>query len=191
MAASLNKVTLIGRVGKDPEVRSLNNGGKVANFTLATSESWKDKRSGEKKEHTDWHNIVVWPEGTVNFIDEYVRKGDLLYVEGKIETRKWKDQEDNDRYTTEIVVKPYNGAVNLLSSKDNNGGGNGRDRGREDRGDDRRGRGDDSRGGRDNDRSGRGRDDRRDDRGRSDTRGRTQDRRPASAQPDLDDDIPF
>lgn len=103
--ASLNKATLIGNVGKDPAVKTLNNGGKVASFSLATSESWRDKRSGERREKTEWHNIVVWNEHLITLIEKYVAKGSKLYVEGAIETRKYQDQSGTDRYMTEIVLK--------------------------------------------------------------------------------------
>lgn len=123
MAGAVNKVILVGNVGKEPEIRALNNGNKVANFSVATSESWTDKRSGERKEKTEWHNVVVFNEGTVKFIEEYVSKGDKLYVEGQLQTRKWQDQSGNDRYSTEIVVQAFNGSVQLLSQKVNKGGG--------------------------------------------------------------------
>ena len=106
MASTLNKVELIGRLGKDPEIKNLTNGGAVANFSVATSEVWKD-RDGEKQEKTEWHNIVVWNEKTIEFVEKYLKKGDLVRIEGKIQTRKWKDQDDKDRYTTEIVIPKF------------------------------------------------------------------------------------
>ncbi len=113
--ASLNKVTLIGNVGKDPEIRNFQNGDKVAEFSVATSESWKDKTTGEKKEKTEWHNISVTNQGLVKVIESYVKKGTKLYIEGKLETQKYKDKDGADRYTTKIVLKPFNGEIKLLS----------------------------------------------------------------------------
>lgn len=115
MAGSLNRATLIGNVGKDPEIRSLNNGGKVANFSVATSESWKDKHSGEKKEKTEWHNVVVFNDGLVGVVQQYVKKGSRVMVEGEIQTRKWQDKDGNDRYSTEIVLQGFGGRLLLLS----------------------------------------------------------------------------
>jgi single-strand DNA-binding protein len=167
MAQSLNKVQLIGRVGKDPEIRNTSNGNACANFSVATSESWKDKRSGEKKEKTEWHNVVVWNEGTVKFIEDYVHKGDLVYVEGQMQTRKWEDKDGNDRYSTEVVVQAFGGAVSLLHSKD---GGNDRED-RDDRGSrDSKGRGSNRSSSRDD-----GRDADRDDRRASSSRSRNRD----------------
>jgi single-strand DNA-binding protein len=105
MASTLNKVELIGRLGKDPEVKNLTNGA-VANFSIATSDIWKD-RDGEKQEKTEWHNIVVWNEKTIEFIEKYLKKGDLVRIEGKIQTRKWKDKDENERYSTEIVIPKF------------------------------------------------------------------------------------
>lgn len=128
--SSLNKVTLIGRVGREPEIRSVTSGSKVANFSLATSERWRDKRSGEWTEKTEWHNVVVWNEGTVKFVEQYVKKGDMLYVEGKIETRTYQDKDGNERRSTEIVLKPFAGEIKSLTPpKDSNGGGRGSDDG--------------------------------------------------------------
>jgi single-strand DNA-binding protein len=115
--SSLNKVMLIGNVGKDPEIKSFQNGGKVANFSIATSESWKDKSTGEKKERTEWHNIAVFNEGLVGVIERFVKKGSKVYIEGQLQTRKWQDQSGNDRYSTEIVLKPYNGTLVLLGDR--------------------------------------------------------------------------
>lgn len=140
----INKAILQGRVGKDPEVRSTQ-GGKVANLTLATSESWKD-RNGEWQEKTQWHNVVIWNEGSVKYVENNVRKGDMLFVEGMIETRKWQDQSGNDRYTTEIVVKAFNGSVKKVPTGERRNDDRRDDRDR-DRRDDRRGRDDDRRGG--------------------------------------------
>jgi len=117
MAYSINKVTLLGNVGKDPEIRSFQNGGRVANFSLATSESWKDKTSGEKKTETEWHNIVVKNDGLIGIVEKYVKKGSKLHIEGKLETRKW-SKDGKDHYTTEIVLYPYSGEIVLLDPKD-------------------------------------------------------------------------
>ncbi|MEM6603229.1 MAG: single-stranded DNA-binding protein [Pseudomonadota bacterium] len=120
MSGSLNKVTLIGNVGKDPEIRAMQNGRSVANFSVATTESWKDKMTGEKREKTEWHNVVVFAEGLVRVCQNYVKKGTKLYIEGQLQTRKWQDQEGKDRYTTEIVLQNYNSTLILLDSR--NGG---------------------------------------------------------------------
>jgi len=129
MAGSVNKVILIGNVGKDPEIRTFGNGGKVANFSIATSESWKDKNSGERKEKTDWHNIAVFNDGLVGVIERYVKKGSKLYIEGKLQTRKWQDRDGNDKYTTEVVLQGYGGTLTMLDSRDGQGGGGGRSSG--------------------------------------------------------------
>jgi single-strand DNA-binding protein len=118
MAYSINKVTLLGNVGKDPEIRTFQNGGKIATFSLATTESWKDKTTGEKKAETEWHNIVVKNEGLVGIIEKYVKKGSKLYLEGKLETRKFTTKEGAEKYTTEVVLYPYNGEIVLLDAKD-------------------------------------------------------------------------
>ena len=123
MAGSVNKVILIGNVGKDPEIRTFGNGGKVANFSIATSESWKDRNSGERKEKTDWHNIAVFNDGLVGVIERYVKKGSKLYIEGKLQTRKWQDRDGNDKYTTEVVLQGYGGTLTMLDSRDSQGGG--------------------------------------------------------------------
>jgi|ERR1700687_1235768 len=121
MAGSVNKVIILGRVGKDPEIRSTNSGSKIANFSVATSENWRDKHSGEKKEKTEWHRISVFPENTVRVVEDYVRKGDLILVEGQIETRKWTDQGGVERYSTEIIVTGFKGSVTLIGKTDNSG----------------------------------------------------------------------
>lgn len=113
---SVNKVTLLGNLGKDPEVRSFANGGKVVNFSVATSETWKDKQSGERKERTEWHNVAVYAEPAANFAEQYLRKGSKVYLEGKLETRKWQDQAGQDRYTTEIVIRPFSGELQGLDA---------------------------------------------------------------------------
>jgi single-strand DNA-binding protein len=111
MARTLNKVELIGHLGKDPEIRSFQNGGKAASFTIATSESWKDKATGDRKERTEWHRISVLNEGLVTVAEKYLTKGSKVYIEGKLETRKWSDKDGQERYTTEIVLRPYAGEL--------------------------------------------------------------------------------
>ncbi len=123
MAGSLNKVMLIGNLGKDPEVRSFQNGGKVCSFSLATSESWKDKNSGERREKTDWHNISIFNENLVRIAEQYLKKGSKVYLEGALQTRKWQDQSGNDRYTTEVVLQNFNGTMVLLDGRSEGGGG--------------------------------------------------------------------
>jgi single-strand DNA-binding protein len=108
---SLNRVEIIGHLGQDPEVRAFQNGGKVVNLRIATSESWKDKSTGERRERTEWHSIAIFAEHAARFAEQYLRKGSLVRIEGKLETRKWQDQSGNDRYSTEIVVRPYGGDV--------------------------------------------------------------------------------
>lgn len=122
MAGSVNKVILIGNLGADPDVRSFQNGGKVANMRIATSETWKDKNSGEKKERTEWHTVAVFAEGLVGIVERYLSKGSKVYIEGQLETRKWQDQSGADRYSTEIVLRPYAGTLVMLSGQ---GGGQG------------------------------------------------------------------
>lgn len=122
--ASVNKVILIGHLGKDPETRTMNNGGEVVSFSMATSEIWKDKDSGERKEKSEWHQIVIFNEGLVKIAKQYLRKGSQCYVEGQLQTRKWTDQNGNDRYTTEVVLQRFRGALTLLGGRDNAGGNN-------------------------------------------------------------------
>ena len=124
MAGSVNKVILIGNLGKDPEVRRLNSGDQVVNFTLATSENWRDKNSGERKEKTEWHNVVIFNENLGKVVEQYCKKGSKVYVEGQLQTRKWQDKDGNDRYTTEIVLQRFRGELTLLDSR---GGGDDRD----------------------------------------------------------------
>ncbi len=115
MAGSLNKVLLIGRLGADPEIKQMVNGKSVARLSLATSQSWKDKSTGEKKEKTEWHRIVVFNEGLVNVVQQYLKKGAQIYVEGQISTRKWKDdQSGQDKYSTEIIIQGYNSSLTML-----------------------------------------------------------------------------
>ena len=117
MAGSLNKVTLIGNLGADPEVRTMGNGKKVATFSLATTENWTDKSTNERKESTEWHRIVVFNEVLLRVVEDYVKKGSKLYLEGNLQTRKWQDQSGQDRYTTEIVVQNFRGTLILLDSR--------------------------------------------------------------------------
>jgi single-strand DNA-binding protein len=124
--AGVNKVILVGRLGKDPETKSFANGGSVTQFTMATSENWRDKQSGERKEKTEWHNIVIRNENIGKVAQQYLRKGSEVYIEGAITTRKWQDQSGADRYTTEIVVGPFKGELTLIGGRD---GGAGRDAG--------------------------------------------------------------
>jgi single-strand DNA-binding protein len=124
MAGSVNKVILIGNLGKDPEVRRLNSGDQVVNFSLATSETWRDKTSGERKEKTEWHNIVIFNENLGKVAEQYCKKGSKIYIEGQLQTRKWQDKDGQDRYTTEIVLQRFRGELTLLDSR---GGGDSRE----------------------------------------------------------------
>ena len=117
MAGSVNKVILIGNLGKDPEVRRLNSGDQVVNFSLATSDTWRDKTTGERKEKTEWHNIVIFNENLGKVAEQYCKKGTKIYVEGQIQTRKWQDKDGQDRYTTEIVLQKFRGELTLLDSR--------------------------------------------------------------------------
>lgn len=121
MAGSVNKVILIGNLGADPEVRSFANGGKVVNLRIATSENWRDKDSGERKERTEWHSVSIMNEGLAKIAEQYLRKGSTVYIEGQLQTRKWQDQSGADRYTTEIVLRPYRGELTLLGGKPDGG----------------------------------------------------------------------
>lgn len=121
--AGVNKVILVGRLGKDPQTKNFPNGGSVVEFSLATSETWRDKASGERKEKTEWHNIVIRNENIGRVATQYLRKGSEVYIEGSISTRKWQDQNGQDRYTTEIVVGPFKGELSLLGGRDGGGGG--------------------------------------------------------------------
>lgn len=122
MAGSLNKAMLIGNLGADPEIRSFQNGGKVANLRIATTETWKDRNTGERQERTDWHTVAVFSEGLVGVVERFVRKGSKVYVEGQLQTRKWQDQQGNDRYSTEVVIRGMGGTLTML---DGAGGGTG------------------------------------------------------------------
>lgn len=131
MAGSVNKVILVGNLGQDPEVRSFQNGGKVVNLRIATSESWRDKQSGERKERTEWHTVAIFNENLGRIAEQYLKKGSKVYVEGRLETRKWQDQSGADRYSTEVVLRQYGGELTLLDGRDGGGGGRG---GSDDRG---------------------------------------------------------
>ncbi len=133
MAGSLNKVCLIGNLGSDPEIRRTQGGNAVASFNIATSETWRDRNTGERKEKTEWHKIVVWNEGLTKVCEQYLKKGSKVYIEGKMQTNKWQDQNGQDRYSTEVVLQ-FNAVLVMLSSKDENGGGgNSRRNDRDDR----------------------------------------------------------
>lgn len=161
MAGSVNKVILIGNLGKDPEVRSMNSGDKVASFSIATSETWRDKNSGERREKVEWHNVVIFDQNIVKVTENYLKKGSKVYVEGQLQTRKWQDRDGNDRYTTEVVLQRFRGELHMLDSRGSGGGNSG---GRDDRDDDHR-------------------DNRTDEQKRQDERGFRND--------DLDQEIPF
>jgi single-strand DNA-binding protein len=118
MSGSINKASLLGHLGKDPEIRNFQDGGRVAHFSIATSESWKDKETGERKERTEWHSVSIISDGLVGIAEKYLKKGAKVYVEGKLETRKWTDREGIVRYSTEIVLRPYSGELILLDRKD-------------------------------------------------------------------------
>ena len=117
MAGSVNKVIIMGNLGKDPEIRNFPNGGRVCNFSVATSESWRDKNSGEKQERTQWHNISILSEPLVNIAERFLKKGSKVYLEGQLETRKWQDNSGSDRYSTEIVLRPYKGEITLIDNR--------------------------------------------------------------------------
>ena len=116
MAGSVNKVILIGNLGQDPEIRSFQNGGKIANLRIATSETWKDRNTGERKERTEWHTVAIYSEPLVRVAEQYLKKGSKVYVEGQLETRKWQDQSGNDRYSTEIALRPFRSELQMLDS---------------------------------------------------------------------------
>ena len=122
MAGSLNKVMLIGNLGADPEVRSFQNGGKVANLRIATSETWKD-REGQRQERTEWHTVAIFSEGLVRVVESYLKKGSKVFVEGQLQTRKWQDQNGQDRYSTEVVLRGFNGTLTMLDGREGGGGG--------------------------------------------------------------------
>ena len=166
MAGSVNKVILVGNVGKDPESRSFQNGGKVVSFSVATSESWKDKNSGDRKDKTEWHNVSIFSEGLARVAEQYLKKGSKVYLEGQLETRKWQDAQGNDRFTTDVVLRNFNSSMVLLDSREGGGGGARSSGGGSDWNRDEAPRGSSS--------------------GASASRGR-----PAAFDADLDDDVPF
>ncbi|MDC0135235.1 single-stranded DNA-binding protein [Sulfitobacter sp.] len=125
MAGSVNKVILIGNLGRDPEVRSFQNGGKVCNLRIATSETWKDKNTGERREKTEWHSVAIFQEGLVRVAEQYLKKGSTVYIEGKLQTRKWQDQSGQDKYSTEIVLQGYDGVMTMIGGRGDGGGGGG------------------------------------------------------------------
>ncbi|MFN3845990.1 MAG: single-stranded DNA-binding protein [Paracoccaceae bacterium] len=134
MAGSVNKVIIVGNLGRDPEVRSFPNGGKVVNLRIATSENWRDKQTGERKERTEWHSVAIFNENLAKIAEQYLRKGSTVYIEGQLETRKWQDQSGADRYTTEIVLRQYRGELTLLGGRGEGGGGGAASGGYDDRG---------------------------------------------------------
>ena len=126
MAGSVNKVILIGNLGADPEIKSFQNGGKIANIRIATSEQWKDRMTGERKERTEWHNVVINGDGLVGVVERYLKKGSKVYIEGSLRTRKWQDRDGNDRYTTEVVIAGMGGTLTMLDGAPGGGGGGSR-----------------------------------------------------------------
>ncbi|MGV6840523.1 MAG: single-stranded DNA-binding protein [Planktomarina sp.] len=125
MAGSVNKVILIGNLGQDPEVRNFQNGGKVCNLSIATSETWKDRNTGERRERTEWHRVAIFSEPLVRVAEQYLRKGSKVYIEGQLETRKWQDQSGQDRYTTEVTLRPYRSELTMLDGRGDNAGAQG------------------------------------------------------------------
>ncbi|MFS4583213.1 single-stranded DNA-binding protein [Phaeobacter sp. C3_T13_0] len=125
MAGSVNKVILIGNLGRDPEVRSFQNGGKVCNLRIATSETWKDRNTGERREKTEWHSVAIFSEGLVRVAEQYLRKGSKVYIEGQLQTRKWQDQSGQDRYSTEVVLQGIGSTLTMLDGRNDGGQGGG------------------------------------------------------------------
>jgi len=123
MAGSVNKVILVGNLGRDPEIRSTNDGTKVANLSLATSESWRDRNSGERRERTEWHRVVIFNDRLVDVVEKYLNKGSKIYVEGQLQTRKWTDRDGQERYTTEVVLQRFRGELTMLDGRSGGGGG--------------------------------------------------------------------
>jgi single-strand DNA-binding protein len=121
MAGSLNKVMLIGNLGADPEIRSFQNGGRVCNLRIATSEQWKDKNTGDRQERTEWHSVAIFSEGLINVCEKYLKKGSKVFVEGQLQTRKWQDQSGNDRYSTEVVLRGFGGTLTMLDGPGGSG----------------------------------------------------------------------
>lgn len=134
MAGSVNKVIIVGNLGRDPEVRSFPNGGKVVNLNIATSETWRDKASGERKERTEWHRVAIFNEALGKIAEQYLKKGSTVYLEGQLETRKWQDQSGAERFTTEIVLRQFRGELTLLGGRDAGGSGGGSGGGYDERG---------------------------------------------------------
>lgn len=122
MAGSVNKVILVGNLGRDPEIKQLPSGGSIANLSVATSESWRDKQSGERKEKTEWHRVVIFSEGLVRIAEQYLRKGSKVYLEGQLETRKWQDKDGNDKYSTEVVLRNFNSVLTMLDGRSEGSG---------------------------------------------------------------------
>ena len=125
MAGSVNKVILIGNLGRDPEIKQMPSGSSIANLSIATSESWRDKASGERKEKTEWHRVVVFSEGLVRIVEQYLKKGAKVYIEGQLETRKWQDKDGNDKYSTEVVLQGFNSSLTMLDGRAGGGGSGG------------------------------------------------------------------
>ncbi|CUH72906.1 Helix-destabilizing protein [Thalassovita autumnalis] len=125
MAGSVNKVILVGNLGRDPELRNFQNGGKVCNLRIATSENWKDRNTGERRERTEWHSVAIFQEGLVRVAEQYLRKGSKVYIEGQLQTRKWQDQNGQDRYSTEVVLQGFGGTLVMLDGRDGGGQGGG------------------------------------------------------------------
>lgn len=125
MSGSVNKVILVGNLGRDPEVRTFQNGGKVCNLRIATSENWKDRNTGERRERTEWHSVAIFSEPLARVAEQYLKKGSKVYIEGQLETRKWQDQSGNDRYSTEVVLRPYKSELTMLDGRGEGGGGGG------------------------------------------------------------------
>lgn len=125
MAGSVNKVIIVGNLGRDPEVRTFQNGGKVCNLRIATSENWKDKSTGERRERTEWHSVAIFSEPLARIAEQYLKKGSKVYIEGKLQTRKWQDQSGQDRYSTEIVLQGFDGVLTMLDGRSDGGGGGG------------------------------------------------------------------
>jgi len=127
MAGSVNKVILVGNLGRDPEIRSFQNGGRVANLSVATSENWRDKATGERKERTEWHRVAIFNDRLVEVVEKYLKKGAKVYIEGQLETRKWTDQSGQEKYTTEVVLRQFRGELTMLDGRGGAGGGAGPD----------------------------------------------------------------
>ncbi|MBI1362184.1 MAG: single-stranded DNA-binding protein [Alphaproteobacteria bacterium] len=121
MAGSVNKVILVGNLGRDPEIKQMPSGGQIANLSIATSESWRDKSSGERKEKTEWHRVVVFSEGLVRIVEQYLKKGSKVYIEGQLETRTWQDKDGNDKYSTEVVLRNFNSTLTMLDGRSEGG----------------------------------------------------------------------